>query len=36
MRLWSLVEKKLWTGEIVKDYGIISEGPYGGATRKCP
>jgi hypothetical protein len=32
--IWRRVEKKLWTGEVVKDYGIISDGKYQGSTRR--
>lgn len=34
MSLWSRLEQALWTGPVAKDYGVISEGKHGKATRK--
>jgi hypothetical protein len=33
-RLWSRIEQKLWTGPVVMDYGVISEGKIGRQHRK--
>jgi hypothetical protein len=34
MGLWKKIEEKLWTGQVLKDYGIVSERRIGAATRK--
>lgn len=34
MGLWKRVEEIFWTGDVVKDYGLITEGSEGGARRK--
>jgi hypothetical protein len=31
--LWKRVEQALWTGRVAKDYGVVSEGKHGAATR---
>jgi hypothetical protein len=33
MGLWSRVQRTLWTGEVVKDYGVISDGSIGRQHR---
>jgi hypothetical protein len=33
MGLWSRIQSALWTGEVVKDYGAISERSIGSAKR---
>ncbi len=34
MGWWSRIEQALWTGEIRKDYGVISERWMGAAKRR--
>ena len=34
MGLWSRIERALWTGEVVKDYGVIRERSVRGPRRK--
>jgi len=34
MGFWKKVEEKLWTGPVLKDYGLLSEGKVGPGTRK--
>jgi hypothetical protein len=34
MGLWSRIEQRLWTGSVVEDYGLISEGKRGIFTRR--
>jgi hypothetical protein len=34
MGLWQRIEQALWTGKVLKDYGTLSEGWYGGAKRR--
>jgi len=34
MGLWNWIERRLWTGDVVKDYGPISDSRYGGLRRK--
>lgn len=33
MGLWSCLQQKLWTGEVIKDYGPISDGSIGRQHR---
>lgn len=33
MGLWKRIEQALWTGKVLKEYGPLSEGRYGGAKR---
>ena len=33
MGLWNRIQRTLWTGEVVKDYGLISDRSVGGAHR---
>ena len=33
MSLWKRVEQALWTGNILRDYGPLSEGSYGASKR---
>jgi hypothetical protein len=34
MGLWSRIEQRLWTGPVVQDYGLISEGKRRIFTRR--
>ena len=34
MGLWKRIEEKIWTGKVLRDYGPLDEGLYGGAKRK--
>ena len=34
MGLWSRIERTVWTGDVVKDYGVISDGLINGVRRK--
>jgi hypothetical protein len=34
MGLWSRIEQRLWTGPVVQDYGLISEGKGRVFTRR--
>jgi hypothetical protein len=33
MGLWSRVQQALWTGAVVKDYGVLSDGSIGRQHR---
>jgi len=33
VRLWRRIEQALWTGNVLRDYGAVSEDRYGGAKR---
>ena len=33
MGLWNRIQRALWTGEVVKDYGAISDGSMGRQHR---
>jgi len=34
MGLWGRIERALWTGAVIKDYGVISERSVRGPRRK--
>jgi hypothetical protein len=34
MGFWTRIEQRLWTGPVVEDYGLISEGKRGPFTRR--
>lgn len=34
MGIWNRIEQRLWTGDVVKDYGTISEAESGPGNRK--
>jgi len=34
MGLWRKIEERLWTGPVVKDYGVVSESRWGPGTRR--
>ena len=34
MSFWKKIEERLWTGQVLKDYGIVSVSRFGPGTRK--
>jgi hypothetical protein len=32
--LWRRLEERFWTGPILRDYGTLADGRWGGGTRK--
>jgi hypothetical protein len=34
MGLWNRIQRRLWTGEVVKDYGLVSDRSVRGAIGR--